>query len=84
MKKKLTILKGEGSNQHTLYGSFDVLDIDGYQVIEVNENSLLKHERPDGSFSQEHKTLQVPSGTWVVGKQVEWNPFSARVVEIWD
>lgn len=83
--KKLTILKGEGSNQHTLYGEFNVLDSsEDFKSIEVLEKSLLRHERPDGSFSEEHKTLEVEKGIWVTGKQVEWNPFISRTVNIWD
>lgn len=83
--KKLVLLKGEGTNLHVLHGDFEVLEQDdSFTVISVNEPSLLKHETPEGYFSQEHKTLNVPKGSWVMGKQVEWNPFSAKIVDIWD
>lgn len=83
--KKLTILKGEGIHQHTLYGNFsEVEEVIDFQPLEVFEKSFLKHEKPDGSFSNEHKTLEVSAGTWVMGRQVEYNPFTREVTNVWD
>ena len=83
--KKHTLLVGEGINQHTLYGSFsmDTKESD-FQEIQVKEESELKHEQPNGIWSKEHKTLKVEKGEWVMGKQVEYNPFSREVTRIWD
>ena len=78
-KKKHILLKGEGTNQHTLYGDFTIKD----DVITVKNDSLLKHEQPDGSFG-EHKTLNVDAGKWVQGRQVEYNPFKNEITRIWD
>jgi len=83
-KKKHTLLKGEGINQHTLYGDFVVGDEPRYTNVLVKEESLLKHEQPNGSFSKEHQTLKIKKGDWVMGKQVEFNPFEGRVTDIWD
>jgi hypothetical protein len=83
--KKHTLLKGEGSNQHTLYGDFsmntEVLD---FPTIRVTKDSILKHEKPNGDFSNEHKALQVDKGNWVMGKQVEYNPFKRTISQVWD
>jgi hypothetical protein len=83
--KKHTLLVGEGINQHTLYGSFSMdTDVLEFPEINVKEDSELKHEKPNGSWSNEHKTLMVDKGNWVMGKQVEYNPFSQEITRIWD
>ena len=83
--KKFTLLKGEGINQHTLYGSFKIDEnISDYAEVLVMEDSVLRHEQPDGSFSNEHKPLKVEQGDWVMGKQVEYNPFEGTITQIWD
>ena len=83
-KKKHTLLLGEGIHQHTLYGEFSIdNDVVDYTTIEVTKNSLLQHELPNGKFG-EHKTLKVDKGTWVMGKQVEYNPFSQKVERVYD
>lgn len=89
MKKKLkkhTLLVGEGTNQHTLYGNFymDLEDRTDFPQVLVKDNSELKHEKPNGAWSNEHKSLQVDKGSWVMGKQVEYNPFNRSVSRIWD
>ena len=84
-KKKHTLLKGEGINQHTLYGDFMVEDTaTDFADVVVTKDSLLKHEQPDGSFSKEHQTLKIKKGDWVMGKQVEYNPFERTITQIWD
>lgn len=83
-KKKQTLLKGEGANQHTLYGKFSMEDNhDDFATLTVLENSELRHEQPNGSFG-EHNTLKVKKGEWVMGKQVEYNPFKRSISQIWD
>jgi|TARA_R110001583_G_scaffold155702_1_gene307345 hypothetical protein len=83
-KKKHTLLLGEGIHQHTLYGEFSIdTDVVDYPTIEVTKDSLLQHELPNGKFG-EHKTLKVDKGTWVMGKQVEYNPFSQKVERVYD
>jgi len=80
--KKHTLLKGEGVNQHTLYGNFDVQE---FETTHINVKSIshLKHEEPDGSYA-EHNTLVVDKGEWVQGRQVEFNPFEREITQIWD
>ncbi len=81
---KKILLKGEGSNQHTLYGSFRTEDIiNDFAAVTVEEPAVLRHEQPDGSFG-EHNALKVDSGEWVLGKQVEYNPFKREITQIWD
>jgi hypothetical protein len=82
--KKHTLLKGEGTNQHTLYGNFMVEEVADFPAIVVQKDSVLKHEQPDGSFSNEHKGLVIDKGNWSMGKQVEYNPFEQRVTQVWD
>ena len=86
MKKKTkhTLLKGEGANQHTLYGDFKIDETnDEFTDLVVTKDSLLKHEQPDGSFG-EHQTLKIESGEWSMGKQVEYNPFNQKIERVWD
>jgi len=87
MKKKQTkkvILKGEGRNQHALYGAFIMEDkLIDFAEIAVTKDSLLKHEQPSGAHA-EHETLAVESGNFVMGKQVEFNPFKREISQIWD
>lgn len=75
MDKKI-LLKGDGGNQHTLYGKFEVSD---ETEITVTEESVLKHEEPSGEFA-EHNTLSVQEGEWHLGLQVEYNPFSGKIM----
>lgn len=86
MKKKTkhTLLKGEGTNQHTLYGNFLIEEKEECSTLLVKEDSVLRHEQPNGSFSNEHNALQVDKGVWVMGKQVEYNPFTQGISQIWD
>jgi len=81
--KKHTLLKGEGANQHTLYGDFKVGDSPDFTEVEVLKESDLRHEQPDGSFG-EHQTLRIEKGDWVMGKQVEYNPFNRSISQVWD
>lgn len=84
--KKKTLLVGEGTHQHTLYGNFAV-ETDAktdYVRVSVDKDSLLKHEKPNGDWSNEHKTLKVEGGEWRMGKQVEYNPFSEEISRVWD
>ena len=83
-KTKQTILKGEGINQHTLYGNFYMEDNPtDFAEISVKEDSILKHEEPNGNFA-EHKGLQVEKGEWVMAIQIEYNPFNQSVSRVWD
>lgn len=82
-KTKHTILKGDGTNQHTLYGKFSIEEVGDYPEVVVKKESILKHEMPNGEFG-EHKGLVVEEGTWSVGKQVEYNPFTKNITRVWD
>lgn len=83
-KTKHTLLKGEGANQHTLYGKFSLDEGEtDFTEVAVKEDSQLRHEQPDGKFA-EHNTLKVGKGDWVMGKQVEYNPFRQSITRIWD
>jgi hypothetical protein len=81
---KHTLLRGEGTNQHTLYGEFKIDEQTEFTGVSVLKESDLKHEQPDGSFSNEHQTLKIDKGEWVMGKQVEYNPFERTITQIWD
>ena len=84
-EKKQIILLGEGANQHTLYGDF-VMEKEpktDFAEIEVIKATLLQHEEPNGKFA-EHNTLKVGVGNWVMGKQVEYNPFKREISRVWD
>lgn len=82
--KKHILLKGEGINQHTLYGNFTIEEnANLYAELSLNKNGVLKHETPTGEFA-EHKSLLIEKGNWVMGRQVEYNPFSQEISRIWD
>jgi hypothetical protein len=82
--KKHTLLKGEGVNQHTLYGDFAVdFTSTEFNNLRVKKDSVLRHETPSGKFA-EHQSLPVERGDWAMGRQVEYNPFSDRITNIWD
>ena len=55
-----------------------------FPAVVVKVESELKHEKPNGSWSNEHKTLIVEKGNWVMGKQVEFNPFNQQISRVWD
>jgi len=83
--KKQTLLKGEGANQHTLYGEFAIAEKPtDFADLVVKKDSLLKHEQPNGAWSNEHQTLKVDKGNWVMGKQVEFSPFDKKISQVWD
>ena len=82
-KKKHTLLKGEGIHQHTLYGDFSVSEVDNITELDLPKDCLLKHEKPSGTFG-EHETLKIQKGHWVMGQQVEFNPFNQEVTRVWD
>jgi hypothetical protein len=82
--KKHTLLKGEGVNQHTLYGEFTLIEKESdFHSLSLSKDGVLQHESPNGEFA-EHNTLQVEKGKWVMGKQVEYNPFTQSVNRVWD
>jgi hypothetical protein len=45
---------------------------------------MLIHEKPNGGWSGEHKTLPIAVGGYVQAMQVEYNPFSQTVSRVWD
>ena len=82
-----TILLGEGVHQHTLVGKFEMDNdkiVKDFATIKVKETTMLEHEKPNGGWSGEHKTLVVEQGKWVMGQQVEYNPFNESVSRVWD
>ena len=82
-KQKHVLLKGEGVNQHTLYGNFTIDEKVDFSTLELTKDGVLKHEQPNGSFA-EHKSLKITKGNWVMGKQVEYNPFDGTTNRVWD
>jgi hypothetical protein len=82
-KTKHTLLKGEGINQHTLYGDFKIDDATEFSKLVVTKDSVLRHETPNGEFA-EHKPLSIDKGKWTMGRQVEFSPFENKVTNVWD
>lgn len=80
--KKHIVLKGEGVNQHVLYGDLDITEGEFSNFV-VTGDGILRHETPGGKFA-EHNTLKVEAGEWVTANQVEFNPFNRTVSRIWD
>jgi hypothetical protein len=83
-KHRTEILKGEGVNSHILYGKAGISQDTGtYETIDLEEPGYLCHEDPNGNHA-EHQPLFVESGTWVMGRQVEFNPFEKKITRVWD
>lgn len=83
-ENKQVLLKGDGINQHTLYGKFAIDgEITDFVEVSVKDDCVLKHEEENGKFA-EHQALAIDKGIWVMGKQVEYNPFSREVSRVWD
>lgn len=79
-----TLLLGEGKNQHTLYGDFAIEPkAKDFAELTVYSDSRLQHEEPNRKFA-EHNTLLVEKGDWVMGQQVEFNPFKGNISRVWD
>lgn len=80
MKKKTkrmrnVLLEGEGVNRHVLYGTAEIEEKPDYRTVVLKEDGFLKHEDPEGGHA-EHETLRVAKGEWVMGLQVEYDPFA--------
>jgi len=74
-KRRNVLLEGEGVNRHVLYGNAEIEEKAEYRTVVLTEDGFLKHEDPEGSHA-EHETLKVPKGEWVMGLQVEYDPFA--------
>ena len=88
MKKSQTkrnLIKRQGSNIHALEGIFSMEDKPKTDFVEIDVigMSLLKHEKPNGTHA-EHFTLPVERGNFVMGRQVEYNPFTQGIGYVWD
>ena len=55
-----------------------------FPTINIKEPTMLIHEKPNGGWSGEHKTLPIAVGGYVQAMQVEYNPFSQSVSRVWD
>lgn len=73
--RRNVLLEGEGVNRHVLYGAAEIEEKADYRTVVLNEDGFLKHEDPQGGHA-EHETLRVPKGEWVMGLQVEYDPFA--------
>lgn len=78
MNRKV-LLVGEGTHQHVLQGKFTEDDT----ILVLDAPCELRHETPTRQKA-EHETLQVPQGKWCMGKQIEMNPFTREITQIWD
>jgi hypothetical protein len=81
--EKRVLLLGEGIHQHTIYGRIENDNRFSENDIILDEDGVLVHEKPDGSKG-EHHTLLVEKGRWILGRQVEFDPFSGFVTGVWD
>ena len=83
-QKVKVILKGEGKNQHVLRGSFLTdEELGDFQTIVAEPGTVISHEEPSGKHA-EHDTLPLQKGIYLMGKQVEYNPFTHSISGIWD
>lgn len=73
--KRHVLLEGEGVNRHVLYGAAEVGNGTDYQEVRLLEDGHLRHEDPEGAHA-EHQTIRIEQGEWVMGLQVEHDPFA--------
>ena len=76
-KNRTVLLKGEGENQHVLYGESVVSPGTSYRSVKMKEDGVLMHEDPEGRHA-EHRSIRIRKGEWVMGLQVEYDPFPRR------
>ena len=77
-------MRGEGINQHVLHGEATIRQSkDGFDRILLYEDGRLAHETSEGKHA-EHETLPVPKGKWIMGQQIEFDPFERVVTRVWD
>jgi hypothetical protein len=82
--QKIVILEGEGTHRHVILGETIFNDHQaGFNTIRLKDDAVLGHETPHGAPG-EHRSLPLEKGTWVMGRQVEFDPFEQRVTQIWD
>jgi hypothetical protein len=97
--KRTVLLKGEGENQHVLYGESVVSQGANYRGVKMKGDGLLRHEDPEGRHA-EHRSIRIARGEWVMGLQVEFDPFprsgtpfnrsssdpldDERIIPVWD
>jgi hypothetical protein len=98
-EKRTVLLKGEGENQHVLYGESVVSQGANYRGVKMKGDGLLRHEDPEGRHA-EHRSIRIARGEWVMGLQVEFDPFprsgtpfnrsssdpldDERIIPVWD
>ena len=71
------IAHGENGNTHKLHGSHQVYETPDKQILfEAGQDVSLKH--------QEHNTLKISKGNYVVVHEREYNPFENVSVEVSD
>ena len=71
------IAHGENGNTHKLHGS--------HQVYETPDNQMLFTAKQDVSLKhQEHNTLKISKGNYVVVHEQEYNPFKNIQEEVID
>jgi hypothetical protein len=73
-QKRTVLLKGEGENRHVLYGESVVSQGVNYRGFKMKADGLLRHEDPEGLHA-EHRSIRIQKGEWVMGLQVEYDPF---------
>ena len=71
------IAHGENGNTHKLHGSHQVYETPDQQILfTANQDLSLKH--------QEHNTLKISKGNYVVVHEREYNPFKNIEQEVID
>jgi hypothetical protein len=82
--QKIVILEGEGTHRHVILGeALKQYHPDGFNTLRLKDDAVLRHETPQGTPG-EHRSLPLEKGTWVMGRQVEFDPFEQRVTQVWD
>lgn len=83
--KKLLILKGEGRHEHVLEAEeITYPETEQLSEVHVGKGGLLTHVDPATGKPAEHNTIPLEQGTWLVGRQVEYNPFDNSISNVFD
>ena len=81
-KKSYVAAHSETGHNHVLQSdiAFDVGMIDNEIAIRVKDKAELVHQK---SFDN-HRTLLIEEGTYILGKATEYDPWQKVMREIWD
>ena len=75
IKKDNMVMHGENGHSHTLVNG-QILINEGQKYIQADQNTYLIH--------QEHRKTVIPSGSYIVKQETEYDPFTSEIMRVRD